>query len=116
MQKLREIPDFAVRSHAAIGIDILAEQRDLARAEIGQAAGLIQNLRNGPRVFAAARVGHDAEGAELVATFLHGEEHAGTGVHVLRRQCVELVFGGKFGFQRLAACARDLRAIISGRR
>ena len=59
---------------AVIGVDVLAEQRDLAHAGIGQPLGLGDDLRDRPRDFGAARIGHDAEGAELVAAFLHGEE------------------------------------------
>ena len=63
-----------LRSLAMPGVDVLAEQRDLAHAGGGQPLGLGDDLRHRPRHFRAARIGHDAEGAELVAAFLDGEE------------------------------------------
>ena len=69
-----EAPGAAVRALAVPGIDVLAEQRDLADALAGEARRLGDDRRDRPRDFGAARVGHDAEGAELVAAFLHGEE------------------------------------------
>ena len=59
---------------AVIGVDVLADQRHLAHAGVGQALDLGDDLRDRPRDFGAARIGHDAEGAELVAAFLHGDE------------------------------------------
>ena len=59
---------------AVPGVDVLAEQRDLAHAGLGQPLGLGDDLRDRARDFRAARIGHHAEGAELVAAFLHGEE------------------------------------------
>ena len=70
----RQRPGAAVGAPAVIGVDVLAEQRDLAHAMIGKAAGLGLHVGDGPRELGAARVGHDAEGAELVAALLHGEE------------------------------------------
>ena len=64
----------AVRVLAVIGVDVLAEQRDLADAGIGQTLRLGDDLGDRPRHLGAARIGHDAEGAELVAAFLHGDE------------------------------------------
>jgi hypothetical protein len=64
----------------------------------------------------AARVRHDAEGAELVATFLHRQERLKRHRHVARlRQRVEFFLGGKIRFEDVAGLAREL-AIISGRR
>ena len=59
---------------AVVGVDVLAQQRDLAHAVVGEAAGLGLHVGDGPRELGAARVGHDAEGAELVAALLHGQE------------------------------------------
>ena len=61
---------------AVIGVDVLAEQRDLAHARAGERSRLGDDCRDRPRDFGAARIGHDAEGAELVAAFLHGDESA----------------------------------------
>ena len=61
----------------AVGVDVLPEQRDLDHAPVNQRAGLRLDPRGRPRYLGAAGVGHDAEGAELVAAFLHGEEGRG---------------------------------------
>src|SRR4051812_34934833 len=63
-----ETPSRTVWPFAAIGIHVLAEERDLARAVRGQAARFGLDLRNGARELGAPRIGHDAEGAKLVAT------------------------------------------------
>ena len=64
----------AVRPLAVPGVDVLAEQRDLADAGGSKPLGLGDDLRDRPRNFRAARIGHHAEGAELVAALLDGEE------------------------------------------
>ena len=74
MQQPAERRVAAVQALAMIGVDVLAEQRDLADAGLGEPLGLGDDLRNRPRNLGAARIGHDAEGAELVAAFLHGDE------------------------------------------
>ena len=74
MQQPAERPGAAVRAFAVIGVDVLADQRDLAHAGIGEPLDLGDDLGDRPRDFGAARIGHDAEGAELVAAFLHGDE------------------------------------------
>ena len=95
----------ARRSFAVIGVDVLAEQREFDRARRHQAARLLQHRRRRPRIFGAPRIGHDAEGAELVATLLDGEERR-AGAHVglrRRRQMVEFALGGKFGVEHAGA-------------
>ena len=67
---------------AVIGVDVLAEQRDLDRARRHQLARLGQHRRSRPRIFGAARIGHDAEGAELVAAFLDRQERR-AGAHAV---------------------------------
>ena len=69
-----EAPVAAVGPVAVPGVDVLAEERDLAHALVGEARGLGDDRVDRPRDFGAARVGDDAEGAELVAAFLDGEE------------------------------------------
>jgi hypothetical protein len=77
-----------------------------------QARASRDDRRDRARIFRAARIGHDAEGAELVAAFLHGEERAhrtGRAARTRRakgRQVVELVLGGELGVER----ARRARA------
>ena len=96
----------AVRVLAVIGVDVLADQRDLADAGVGQPLRLGDDLGDRPRHFGAARVGHDAEGAELVAAFLHGDEgrHAALADRraARRGEMVELVLDRKFGVDHLA--------------
>ena len=53
---------------------VLAEQRDFLRARFDQLARFGHQIAVRTRDFRAARIGHHAIGAELVAAFLHGEE------------------------------------------
>ena len=103
---------------AVIGVDVLADQRDLAHAGIGEPLGFGDDLRDRPRDFGAARIGHDAEGAELVAAFLHGDEGRDAArarrCAARRREMIELVLGRKFGVDDLAVASA--RASSSGRR
>ena len=70
-----EAPASPVRRRAVIGVDVLAEQRDLARARARPAgAPRPATVGDRPRILGAARIGHDAEGAELVAAFLDRQE------------------------------------------
>src|SRR5205814_7185890 len=47
----RQRPDFTVRSHAMIGIDILAEQRDFAHSRFGKRPGFTFDLHDRTRSF-----------------------------------------------------------------
>ncbi len=68
-------PELAsVRSLAPPRIDVLPEQGDLAHAGIGQRLRLVDDLLERARHFRAPGIGDNTEGAELVATLLHGEE------------------------------------------
>ncbi len=84
-----------------IGVHILPDQGDLANAGFGQPLHFGGDFFNRPRDFGAARIRHNAEGAELVAAFLHRDEcgNAAPGDHVFtgRRQRIKLVLDGKFG-------------------
>jgi hypothetical protein len=78
-------------------IDVLTEQRDLAHAMGHKPAGLHRNLRHRPRKLRATGVRDHAERAELVASFLYGEERRRLArLHALR-QVGELVFVAKLG-------------------
>ena len=57
-----------------IGVDVLAEERDLAGAAGHQPPSLGEDRRRRPALLGTPRVRHDAERAELVAAFLDGEE------------------------------------------
>src|SRR6185369_7734081 len=63
-------PDLAVGSPTMIGVDVLAEQSDLAHARFGKRACLRFDLHNWTGNLSAARIRNHAEGAELVAPFL----------------------------------------------
>jgi hypothetical protein len=98
-------PPFAVP-----GVDVLAKQRDLAHAGSTGVRALSEDPVDGAGDLGTAGIGHDAEGAELVAAFLHGEKggHAAGADGFCRRirQSVELVFGGKLGLDDALAVAR----------
>ena len=70
----------ALRIGAAIGVDVLAQQHDLACAPRRQSARFGQNAFGGAGMFRAPRVRHHAEGAEFIAAFLHGEKGADAGI------------------------------------
>jgi hypothetical protein len=87
-----------------IRVDVLPDQRHLAHAGGREVAYLIEDLFDRPRDLGAARVRNDAERAELVAAFLHGDE----GRHppragfrgARRRQERELVLHRELGLDR----------------
>ena len=95
---------------AVIGIHVLPDQRHLAHACPGEPLDFGRDLLHRPRHFDAARIGHDAEGAELVAAFLHGDEggNAAAADRLVRggSQRVELVLQRKFGIDDLLAALR----------
>ena len=113
-EQLPERPGPAVGSFAVIGVDVLADQRDLAHAGLGEPLDLGDDLHDRPRRFGAARIGHDAERAELVAAFLHGDEgrYAARARRLAarRRELVELVLDRKLGVDHGALAAFALRA------
>ena len=80
-----------------IGVDVLAQQRELARTRCDQTARLAQDVGRGPALLGAARVGHDAEGAELVAAFLDGQEGADAAGGPILGQAVELALDRELG-------------------
>ena len=96
-----ERPRPSVRAVAVIGVDVLADQRDLAHAGVRQPRDLGDDLHDRARHLGAARIGHDAEGAELVAAFLHGHEGRDAARArrraARRRQQIELVLDRELG-------------------
>src|SRR4051794_26571050 len=64
------------RAPARVGIDVLADERDLADADAYQGVDLADDLRVGARDLAAAGVWDDAERADVVAT-LHRQDESG---------------------------------------
>ena len=106
-QEPAERPAPAVRALAVPGVDVLADQGELAHAGLSQGAGLVHDALHRARELRAARVGHHAEGAELVAALLHGEEggHAARqrAGAVRRGQMAELVVDRELGVDHAAA-------------
>src|SRR6266849_9386656 len=74
--QLAQSPRSAFGGCAVIGIDVLTQEGDLARPGGGKPACLGDDLRRWAGVLRAPRIGHDAEGAELVAALLDREERA----------------------------------------
>src|ERR1700730_6570605 len=74
-QQGAEWPDMSVRSLAVIGVDVLPDQGDFAHAVVGEPLHVVDDPCDRPRYFGAARVGHDAECAEFIATLL--DRHKG---------------------------------------
>src|SRR5262249_44093710 len=64
----------SVRSLSMIGIDVLTDEYDLANAGVGETFDFGDDFFDWPRDLGTARVGHDAEAAKLITTFLHGDE------------------------------------------
>jgi hypothetical protein len=92
-----------------VGIDVLTEQRDLARAAGDQALGLGDDFGDRARLLGAAGIGHHAEGAELVAALLDREEGRDTLGRCRLGQVVEL------GFDRKLDVEHPARALLAGR-
>ena len=95
-------PD-ALRPLAVIAVDVLTQKRDFAHPLGHQLFRLRQDAGHRAREFGAARIGHDAKGAELVAALLHGQKGGGAGLHRAFGKLVELVLGGEFGVHRALA-------------
>ncbi len=60
-----------LRQVVPVGLDGLAQERDLADAAVHQVRHFFDDLIHGPAGLAAAAVRHDAVGAELVAAVDH---------------------------------------------
>ena len=114
--QIAQAPLPAARAGAVIGVDVLPEQGDLARAGDGQGACLGQHLCRRSRIFGAARIGDDAKGAELVAALLHGQKGADPGDRARFGQRIEFRLGGKAGVDDSAPLFCAARVTISGRR
>jgi hypothetical protein len=89
-----EVGGIPVVRRALVGIDVLAEQGDLAHAALRQRRNLGDHVGEGTRYLLAARIGHDAETAVFRAAFHDRDEGGGSG-HAGRRQRVELFDLGK---------------------
>src|SRR5579871_1133781 len=99
-------PYAAIGPFAMIGVNVLTNERDLADASCGQMRHLGDDLFHRPGDFCAARVGYNAEGAELVAALLHGDKSRGAARAdrgtAGRRQVIEFILEREFGIDGLA--------------
>ena len=94
-EQRREVGDLARAAHGpAIGVDVLAEQRDFEDALVGQIRDLRQHIVERPRDFLAARIRHHAERAVLAAAF-HDRHERGRALDARRRQMIEFLDLGK---------------------
>ena len=66
-QQLGEGDARVAREVAAVGVDVLAQQRHLAHPVVGEPADLLHQFAGRPAHLAPARGGHDAVGADRVA-------------------------------------------------
>ncbi len=92
----------SIRCRAVIGIDVLAQQRDLARSIGDKAARLGDDLGGRTRIFGATRVRDDAEGAELVATLLDRQKGGHAGRDAALGQVIEFRLGREAGIENRA--------------
>ena len=76
--QLPKAPFSPVGTFAVIGVDVLAEQCDLACPAVQQAARFSHHFRHGTRVFRTAGVRDDAKAAKFVTAFLNGKERSNT--------------------------------------
>ena len=90
---------------AVIGIDVLTQQRQFDGPVRRQPARLGNDLIRRPRELGTARIRHNTEGAELVATFLDRHKGGRAARRRLVGQEVELRFDGKLGVKHTAAGA-----------
>ena len=105
----RQPPIAPIRTFAVIGIHILPQQSDLSRALRDQQLCLRNHGGDGPRGLGPACIGNDAEGAELVATFLDAEERTDATGRAGLRQEIEFRFTGKIGVELRSCAARSAR-------
>ena len=85
------------------GVDVLAEERDLARAAGDEGARFGLDGGGGARGLGAAGVGDDAKGAEFVAAFLDREEGGGAAQRAGFGKRVEFRDSGKARVAQRAA-------------
>src|SRR5260370_368922 len=111
----RQRPGRPVGPVAVIGMAVLADERDFAHAGVRQPLDFGEDFVRRPRRLHAARVRHDAKGAELVAAFLHSDEGRYTAAadRGAARRCevIEFVVDRELGLDRLAV-ARGARQQI----
>ena len=86
-----------------VAVDILSEKGHLPHATRGKCTRLDEHIGGGPGGLGTPRIGHDAEGAELVTAFLNGHERRGVvGRYPCLRKVIELALGRKIRVQHSA--------------
>ena len=114
-----QVRDFAVAVGPAIGVDVLAQQVDLAHALGGELRHFHQHVLERPADLGAAGVGHHAERAVLGAAF-HDRHEGGRAFGAGFGQAVELLDLGEADVDLrpvlLAAGADQLRQAVQGLR
>src|SRR5579862_7430546 len=90
----QEFGEAELAFRVAVAVHVLAEELDLGVAGIGDATRFGQHRSGGPAALLAARIGHHAVGAELVAALDDGDVAA-----------IGVLPGGKFGFESLVGLA-----------
>ena len=83
----------------AVGVNDLAQQDDLARALVAEAADLVDDLGQGAAALGAAAKRHDAVGAALVAA-VDDVDEAGDGAGPGGRLSFDVLVGGRVGGRR----------------
>ena len=111
-----QLPIPAIRTSTMPAVDVLAQKRDVAHPARNQIAGFGQDTVDRTADLRPAGIGHNAEGAKLVAAFLNRQESGrrttGRGGF---RQMLELVLGGKLGIDP-APLAHHFRQAVIGLR
>ena len=105
VQQLGEVRVIAV-DFTTVGVDVLAEERDLSNALARQLHHFAHYVRNRPAHFGTAGVRHDAERTVLAATF-HDRQQRGRAIDLRCRQCVELLDRRKGDVDHLHDAGRD---------
>ncbi len=95
-------------AQAPVGVDVLAQQVDLAHALVGQVYGFGQDIVQRTADFLATRVRYDTKRAVLAAAFLDSEKGLGFGDFGLR-QAVEFLDFGKADIHNGAALAGGIQ-------
>ena len=106
-QQACETPLAAIGTSAMIGVYVLTEQSELTHALRDKVFGFLGDGNNTAREFRAARIGHDAKRAELVAAFLNGKVRRDAFRVARFRQFIEFFFGREICGEALAVFARS---------
>src|SRR5215207_1175845 len=102
----RKITEAAQRREAAVGVDVLTQQRDLADAGASETAHFVLYIGDGAGEFRTARIGDDTKSAKFIAALLNRHESGdATRDRFLRRgsrQMAIFFLSGKISFDDAA--------------